>query len=61
VLVLAGSTSGCGNSSPRSSATGTFTLANGATFFTIGDLVLAKAPPTVTAIQDQAKVTLVRI
>jgi hypothetical protein len=31
VLVLAGSTSGCGNSSPRGSATGTFTLANDTT------------------------------
>jgi len=31
VLVLAGSTSGCANSSPRGSATGTFTLANDTT------------------------------
>jgi hypothetical protein len=31
VLVVAGSTSGCGNSSPRSSAAGTFTLANDTT------------------------------
>ena len=31
VLVLAGSMSGCGNSSPRSSPTGTFTLANDTT------------------------------
>jgi hypothetical protein len=42
------------------SFTGIYVL-SGATFFTIGDLVLAKAPPTVTAIQDQAKVTLGRI
>jgi hypothetical protein len=42
------------------SFTGIYVL-SGATFFTIGDLVLAKAPPTVTAMQDQAKVTLGRI
>lgn len=42
------------------SFTGIYVL-SGATFFTIGDLVLDKAPPTVTAIQDQAKVTLGRI
>ncbi|HZV25837.1 MAG TPA: hypothetical protein VFG00_06075 [Acidothermaceae bacterium] len=42
------------------SFTGIYVI-SGATFFTIGDLVLAKAPPTVTAIQDQAKVTLGRL
>jgi hypothetical protein len=31
------------------------------TFFTIGDLVLGTTPPTVAAVQDQAKVTLGRI
>jgi hypothetical protein len=34
---------------------------SGNTFFTIGDLVVGTAPPTVTAVQDQAKVTLGRI
>jgi len=42
------------------SFTGIYVL-SGAKFFTIGDLVLNKTPPTVTAIQDQAKVTLGRL
>lgn len=42
------------------SFTGIYVL-SGATFFTIGDLVLAKAPPTVTSMQDQAKGTLGRV
>lgn len=41
------------------SFTGIYVL-SGATFFTIGDLVLNKPSPTVTTIQDQAKVTLGR-
>ena len=40
--------------------TGIYVL-SGATFFTIGDLVLNKPAPTVSSIQDQAKVTLGRI
>jgi hypothetical protein len=36
-------------------------VSSGSTFFTIGDLVLGTTPPTVKAIQDQAKVTLGRI
>ena len=42
------------------SFTGIYVL-SGATFFTIGDLVLAKPAPTVSAIQDQARTTLGRI
>ncbi|HEY5049981.1 MAG TPA: hypothetical protein VII50_03705 [Acidothermaceae bacterium] len=42
------------------SFTGIYVL-SGATFFTIGDLVLAKPPPTVSAIEDQARTTLGRI
>ena len=34
---------------------------SGATFFTIGDLVVGAAAPTVSALQDQAKVTIGRI
>jgi hypothetical protein len=36
-------------------------VTSGATFFTIGDLVLDKAPPTAVAVQDQAKVVIGRI
>ena len=36
-------------------------VVSGPTFFTIGDLVVGAAPPTATAIQDQAKVVLGRI
>jgi hypothetical protein len=36
-------------------------VVSGATFFTIGDLVLGTTPPTVAAVQDQARVTLGRI
>jgi hypothetical protein len=42
------------------SFTGIYVL-SGATFFTIGDLVLTKAPPTAAAVQAQAKVTVGRI
>ena len=42
------------------SFTGVYVL-SGSTFFTIGDLVVGTAPPTVAAVQDQAKVTLGRI
>jgi hypothetical protein len=34
---------------------------SGATFFTIGDLVLGATPPTVAAIQDQAQTVIGRI
>ncbi|HEY5050232.1 MAG TPA: hypothetical protein VII50_04980 [Acidothermaceae bacterium] len=42
------------------SFTGIYVISS-ATFFTIGYLVLGTTPPTVTAIQDQANVTLGRI
>ncbi len=42
------------------SFTGIYVI-SGATFFTIGDLVLGTAPPTVADIQDQAKTVIGRI
>jgi hypothetical protein len=42
------------------SFTGIYVI-SGATFFTIGDLVLGTTPPTTTAIQDQAQTVIGRI
>ncbi len=42
------------------SFTGIYVI-SGSTFFTIGDLVVGAAPPTATAIQDQAKVVVGRV